>query len=166
MKKLVWLILGLVVFVAIVLFVVFNNQRLVTPTNCDLKSSLSERMSCLVTNAVSSKDINQCNAISDAAYKSDCLSKVSAALKNCNSLRTMEKAACYQVWGTNEKDITICDKARDSTYAGSESFVYSCYVDVAKAKNDASICETLRTIEINGPYKNTHYTDICLANFK
>jgi cell division protein FtsL len=162
MKKSLIIILSVVV-VIVILGLILLPQKLVTTSNCDLKASESEKNVCLVDNAVKSKDLTQCDKISDLAYKSDCLSKVSAALKNCDELQVMEKAICYQVRATNEKDTKLCDKIRDSSWAGSESVVYSCYTDVAKTTKDVSVCQKLRDIEQNGPYKNNKYSNICYS---
>jgi hypothetical protein len=165
MKKSLIIILAIVIVIA-VLALIYLPQKLVTPSNCDLKSSESEKMACLVSNAVTDKDLTQCDKISDMVYKSDCISKVSAALKNCEGLEVMEKAACYQVRATNEKDTALCDKARDSTWAGSESYVYSCYTDVAQVTKDVSVCDQLCVIEQSGPYNSDHYCNVCYGLIK
>ena len=158
MKKPI-LIVSIVIILIVLVGAYFLLQK---PTvNCDMKKSESEKFSCQVSVAVDEKDIAICEKIADLAYKSDCVSKVSAALKKCDDLKVMDKAFCYQVRATNEKDVALCDKARDSTWAGSESVVYSCYTDVAKITKDTSVCEQLCTIEQNGPYKSDKYCNVC-----
>ena len=117
-------------------------------------------MACQVSVAVEGKNLALCEKITDSVYKSECISKVSAARKDCENLNEYEKSTCYDTRARNEQDVLFCEKIRDSDVAF-ETSVYSCYISVAQKTNDAMICQKLAVVEQNGKYKDHHYANLC-----
>jgi hypothetical protein len=92
---------------------------------------------------------------------SDCISHVAKELREpqfCERINNLEHRGshCITPLAVELKDETLCERAPSTRYASAKEVIERCISNVAEAKADASLCESL-TLQY---YKNACYSGV------
>ena len=147
---------------------------------CTREENVSERDLCFLS--IFPQTVEACDNVSDSSYGRDSCYR-SVAEKNgddssCSKINDdWQRAKCYQIIGEIKKDPKICQKINydanknsclgialnDISKCGDEEGgdeKYHCYAEVAKSKNDLSICEKI--IAPSDEYDYGYRKDYCI----
>ena len=102
------------------------------------------QMSCISGYVVATKDIQACNAITDPTLQSRCVASGKSGTDMCKALiKVDEQNMCYQQLAAKGKDASLCDNITGPKASSDKEF---CLADVARAKVDWQMCNTIKTV--------------------